>query len=78
MNPYWIYFRDRVPGCVEAPTDADAMIAAKEFGEPIQAFLLPYPASPRLGEKTDCPSFCFQPGQCKGKSCCPRNISCVE
>lgn len=39
---------------------------------------LPYPASPRLGDVSDCPSFCFSPRQCAGHSSCTRSISCVD
>lgn len=40
---------------------------------------LPYPGEPRLGYKSgDCPSFCMQPVKCAGRTCCPRQISCVD
>ncbi|WP_417615378.1 hypothetical protein [Parasphingorhabdus sp.] len=48
---------------------------------------IPYPASPRLvkvyyeikpGVKEACPSFCYSPEQCKGRSSCPKNYSCCE
>lgn len=53
---------------------------------------LPYPAAPRWnfyehqfvnakGERTSkerCPSFCYDPEGCKGRTSCPKNPSCVE
>lgn len=48
---------------------------------------IPYPASPRLvkvfyetkpGVKEACPSLCYSPEQCKGRSSCPKNYACSE
>ncbi len=78
MIPYWVTFTDRSPGCIEAAGRAEALEKGMAFGNAIEAKILPYPANPRLGETSCCPSFCFQPSGCAGRSCCPRNISCVD
>ena len=89
MPSYWIKFKDRAPGCVEADDETAAMVAARvaTIGLPISAMILPYPAEPRLitkmykdsrGHEYNIPSFCFTPEQCCGKTSCPRRHSCVE
>lgn len=78
MSAYWIKFSDRVPGCIEGSSVDEVLEKAKEFGVPIGAERLPYPASPRLGAGTDCPSFCYSPSSCAGRSCCPKGPSCVD
>lgn len=50
--------------------------------------MLPYPANPRLNPEDHftsdgrnigpCPSFCYSPKTCRGKSCCPKAPSCVD
>lgn len=44
---------------------------------------LPYPARPRLYQITlskfgPCPSFCYSPEKCKGRSACPKSYACSE
>jgi hypothetical protein len=44
---------------------------------------LPYPAEPCIWKYShpvygETPSFCYSPGECKGKSCCHKNPCCTE
>lgn len=88
MNtPFWCKFPVGPSGCVEAPSADEAMVLAKTITgqEPVACDRLPYPANPRLNGKDgwnaeagECPSFCYTPEQCKGHSCCPKRIGCVE
>lgn len=85
MRSFWLKFNERPAGCVEA-RDKDAAIAvAKQVTgfDAISADILPYPACPRINEYEDpkygvCPSFCYKPEQCHGKTCCPQSYSCVD
>lgn len=82
MTAYWVKFKNRSSGCVEAETAEAAMEAVREFN-PVSAERLPYPANPRLvvheHEKWGkTPSFCYKPEQCKGRGSCPQRPSCVE
>lgn len=89
ISAFWVTFNGRGPGCVEA-TDPEA---AKMKGlaltgcEPTDANILPYPTEPRLnkhvftdstGKAYSCPSLCFAPRQCVGKTACPQRYSCSE
>jgi len=78
VTPYWVKFSDRKPGCIEAATKDDAMLLAEEFGKPISAEILPYPASPQLGPTYGCPAFCWKPEECKGRTSCPRRFACSD
>jgi len=91
MGSYWVEFKDRGAGCVEADDEKSAMVAARieTRKNPAKATVLPYPADPRIvkrlhtspsGKQYHIPSFCYRPNECKGKTCCtnPHGRSCVE
>lgn len=85
MRPYWIRFTGRISGCVEAVNAKAAMkIAAKATGaEPVGADRIPYPAEPRINvfkypEHGACPSLCYSPERCRGKTSCPKSYACSE
>lgn len=85
MIAHWVTFSDRKPGCVEAVNAEEAMqIARVKTGcNPTGAKRLPYPASPRINQHEYpefgiCPSFCFRPEECVGRTACPQNYSCTE
>jgi hypothetical protein len=85
MHSFWLTFKERGAGCVEAKDASAAMgIAKQETGfDAIKAECLPYPAEPRLNQYVDprygvCPSFCFKPSECCGNTSCPQRRSCVE
>lgn len=84
IRPWWVTAEGAGSGCVEALNEAEATaIGSEKLGARVtECQQLPYPASPRLhiepGHYGVCPSFCYQPSRCKGRSCCPQNISCVE
>lgn len=84
MRPWWVTAEGKGSGCVEAlnETEATAIGSEKLGAQVTECQQLPYPASPRLHVEDRqygvCPSFCYQPSRCKGRSCCPQSISCVE
>lgn len=88
-TPFWIKFATGSAACVEAKDEAAAKTLAAELGkrEVVSATILPYPADPRLnkheheltdGSKSSCPSFCYSPEQCKGRTACPKSYACSE
>lgn len=79
MQPFWIDFEDRASACIEAKTKEEALALAAAFGKPKSADVLPYPRTPRLGAKSDCPSFCFGDlRDCLGRTACPRRHACDD
>lgn len=86
MSAYWVKFETGSPACVEVSGGMDAALAvATEIAgrKAVSAASLPYPANPRLnrmeyGKHGPCPSFCFTPHQCAGKSFCPKSYACSE
>ena len=89
VRPYWCRFDGRVSATVEAESED----AARKLGEELSGHkvvalqVLPYPADPRLtmhehtypdGKSLHCPSFCYAPEQCKGRTACPKSYSCCE
>lgn len=90
VAPYWVTCDNGTGVCVEESSPEEALREARE-ARPDRKWLtaerLPYPASPRLnthyykwsdGSTGAIPSFCFDPTRCKGRSSCPKRISCVE
>lgn len=85
VRPWWLTTEKGHHGCVEALNETEARaITAKAWGaEPDTCQKLPYPANPRINEYAGnpygvCPSFCYNPGLCKGRSSCPQSPSCVD
>lgn len=94
MQGFWIKFTDGSSGYCEGQNAYDAVkIAEKLTGKtatydgenPYKPELktLPYPASPVIWQldhpiSGKCPTFCFRPNQCAGKTSCPQNHSCTE
>jgi hypothetical protein len=77
MTPFWV---EPQGVCVEADSETSARQIAKALTrqEPTSVDVLPYPAEPRVGDHSDCPSFCFTPKACAGHSSCPRSYACSE
>lgn len=81
---FWCKFPTHKPGCVEGTRDEIETLAERLTGEkPTEIFGLPYPANPRLNKVEHpkygaCPSFCYTPEQCKGRSSCPKSYACSE
>lgn len=85
VRSWWVAL-EGVSACVETYTSemacqiAEGLTGFKALG----AEQLPYPAEPRLNayvwpnDTQACPSFCYSPETCKGRSCCPQRISCTE
>lgn len=85
---WWVTFTKTSARCFEGEPD-DVEARAKAVGE-IKTIrsLLPYPADPRVqpyrtrdygdGKQTACPSFCYSPSQCQGRTACPKNYACLE
>jgi hypothetical protein len=83
MKSFWITFKNRASGCIEAPTEKDAHEAASAVGEVASCEVLPYPADPRLNkyhhpQHGACPSFCYSPTSCVGRGACPMSHSCTD
>lgn len=85
MRAYWLKFEGKPAGCVEAASEEDAKrIGAEAMGVAVlECSSLPYPANPRINKHIHpghgpCPSFCYSPEQCKGRTSCPQRIGCVE
>lgn len=81
MRPWWVCSKGHGSGCVEAmnETEARAVALEKMGGEILASDQLPYPATPRIHiERSDFPSFCYEPHKCKGYSSCPQRYSCTE
>lgn len=85
MRSFWLKFKERASGCVEAKDEVEAAaIAKQETGfDATSVQSLPYPANPRINKFNDpkygvCPSFCFKPQECCGKTSCPQRYSCTE
>lgn len=80
--PYWVVFEDGDKGCVELgiATGIPKNLTEIAFQKKVKSIdHIPYPAQPRLGPvKSDCPSFCFTPEQCVGRSSCPRRYACND
>ena len=75
--------------CVDAQKRETAERIAEAMGPTKYIDVLPYPANPRVngpneeaptwkGEISRCPSFCYTPKQCKGRSSCPKDYACSE
>ena len=62
-------------------TDMLALATEIKGVEATEIRSLPYPANPRLNRQEHqgsgaCPSFCFQPHQCAGRTSCPLRYAC--
>lgn len=64
---------------------ADMLALAAEIKgiEATEIATLPYPARPRLNAQvyddgSSCPSFCFTPKECAGRTSCPRRRACDD
>lgn len=85
MKSFWLTFNERSAGCVEADDEtAASAIAKQETGfDAATIKILPYPAHPRINQHVDpkygvCPSFCYKPAECSGKTSCPQRHSCTD
>lgn len=61
-----------------APIVADVRKRASKFGTVRDFDRLPYPSDPRLDVRSECPSFCYRPERCKGRTACPHGPSCTS
>lgn len=76
MNPYWVTTKKGSSFCQEmSELDAEATINRDDI-QSVQ--VLPYPAEPRSGKTSSCPSFCYSPRYCAGHTSCPHQRSCSE
>lgn len=86
VRSWWVELEKVGSKCVETYTAEMACQIAEDLTgfKPLGAEQLPYPAEPRLNPYVQphldmaCPSFCYSPEACKGRSCCPQRISCTE
>jgi len=80
---WWITFADRAAACVYGGTEAQARELAAKSGTVETVTTLPYPARPRLDDREgwgddQCPSFCYTPTECAGRTFCQKRRSCVD
>jgi hypothetical protein len=92
MKTFWITFTDGSEACCQGLSEyhtkqlAEHLTGKKVGGGPYKCLTmkpLPYPAEPCIWKYTDpiipaCPSFCFDPKQCAGRTSCPRRYACTE
>jgi hypothetical protein len=80
MTPYWLSFSDGTHGCCEGATLAAAITKAEDLTGKIVSGgkRLPYPAGPVIWQQSTCPSFCYDPARCAGKSSCPKDYACND
>lgn len=83
---WWVTFTNGTAKCFEGDPD-DVESRATAVGPVAQIRCLPYPAEPRVGpprttrhgdEDVACPSFCYSPRTCQGRTACPKNYACCE
>jgi hypothetical protein len=75
---WWVTFANGVKArCFEGEPD-DVESRAKEIGAVRTIRSLPYPAEPRDQPNGPCPSFCYTPSSCQGRTSCPKNYACSE
>ena len=92
MNTYWLTFTDGSNGACSGLNPYDAKIIAEKFTgktvaggkyDNIEAKTLPYPTSPMIWQfdhpvHGKCPSFCYTPKECAGRTSCPKRRACVD
>ena len=92
MKSFWLEFTDGSKACCEGASDYDAkIIAEKVTGKKVKggdfkdiaAKELPYPATPVIWQLDHpahgkCPTFCYSPNTCAGRSSCPKDYACSE
>lgn len=83
LRAFRVYFADRLPGWIEAATEAAALAAAAAHGEPRWAKQVPYPhqhdepLSPAAGAQAFCVGRDLGE-ECEGRATCPRKPACSE
>ena len=77
---YWVESSTGEKGTVTAQNKAEAKRIArtKMDGMIVRANVLPYPAAPVLNSTGGCPEFCWEPDNCKGRTSCPKQPTCVS
>jgi len=85
MQSYWIKFTDGSKGCCDGQSEHDATHIAEHIKKKkVESIdILPYPASPTIWQfehpvNGKCPTFCYTPEKCKGKTCCPNSPCCTS
>lgn len=81
MRTFWLTYSNGYQCCVEADSpEAAKLIAAGTVGdkECVRVETLPYPAHPRVGPRSEWPTFCSRPNQCVGRGSCPHDPACTE
>lgn len=77
MGIWWVTFDSGKSACYEG-TREEVELRTAQSGTVKSIDCLPYPAEPRTDPKGDCPSFCYTPERCKGRTSCPKNYACSE
>ncbi len=76
---WWVTLKSGGSACYEGTKDeVRKRIHVAGKGEISSIETLPYPADPRTEPHGPCPSFCYKPETCKGRTACPGRLSCVD
>lgn len=85
MKNFWVTYKDGTTGSCQGMNDYDAKAIAEKIKEKEveSLYTLPYPAMPVIWKfdhpvHGECPSFCYTPELCVGKSSCPHQRACSE
>lgn len=82
-HTWWVTFENGKAACYEGTLEEVTARAATD-GDVRTIKSLPYPADPRTEPKAQygangaCPSFCYTPAQCQGRTSCPKPYACSE
>ena len=86
MRFYWCVFYHRTkrkPGTLEVPDQVAIRQVLEDNGMSMwdvkEAWLIPYPAWPKINDISGFPCFCMDPeGDCRDRAACPKRMSCTE
>jgi hypothetical protein len=80
MSAWWVTFKDGTSACIEAVDGPAAVVGATIAANKIviNHSRLPYPAEPRIGQRTSCQSYCYDPHYCKEHGACPKSPACTS
>ncbi len=81
MAFYWVEYEGGDKGTIQASSIEHGWKVADRLSKGrkvLRVNSLPYPSLPALMDLGGHPEFCQKPNECKGKTSCPRQPSCVS